>query len=110
MTIPFRVGLCAVFFSCAFVHAFFLLRHQFLPQPIAHLLVTALLQHPVELVEMSVGLLALHRGREVGERNRVIEPGRVRVRLPDLEVRLAVQVRRLDERHALRFTVDTCQV
>lgn len=69
-----------------------------------HVPVATLLEHPVELVEMPVGLLTLHGGGEVCERERVVEARRVRVRLPDLEVGLAVQVRRLHEGDALRFT------
>lgn len=63
-----------------------------------------LLEHPVELVEMPVRWLALHGGAEAGQSGGVVEPRRLSTRLPDLQVRLPVQVGGLDERYALRFT------
>lgn len=64
------------------------------------------LQHPIELVQVSVGRLALDGGVEVGQQPRGVQLGRLGAGLPDLQVRLPVQVRRLDERYALRFTGD----
>lgn len=62
-----------------------------------------LAEDAVELVEVPVGRLALDVGPEAHELARVEEVGRLRVGLPDLQVRLAVKVGRLDERHGLRL-------
>lgn len=51
-----------------------------------------LLEHPVELVEVAVGGLALQRGAEVRQRRAAVQPRRLQVRLPYLQIRLAVQV------------------
>ena len=63
-----------------------------------------LLERADELVEDPVGQLALDAGAELVEVARVQQPGRLRQALADLQVRLAVQIGRLDVADTLRLT------
>lgn len=71
---------------------------------VANSLRVGLLKHAVKLVELSVGRFAGEGGAVVGQQRYVMQARGVRVRLPDFQVRLPVQVRRLDKRYTLRFT------